>query len=121
MTIEPVLRYDVRRVDPLETDDAAQDEAATVQWAIARLGFDGPTAFSLGAGAVDWVADLAYKRFVDNSGRLLGFDDYFEFGAGLHWRCDRDLPLAEPPRTRGRIPDRRGPARLDHRAHRALL
>lgn len=92
--IEPRLRYDLRAIAPLATDDDAQDDRATVQWSVARLGFSGPAHFELGCGGVDWSADVAYKRFLDTAGHLLGFDDYVEVGAGLHWACERDLPLA---------------------------
>ncbi len=91
--ILPRLRYDVRRTDPLSTDDPSQDEAATFQWLVARLDLEGSTGWQVQGRDVRWTGELGYKRFLDQTGAVLGFHDYYEVGAGLRWDCTDVLPL----------------------------
>ncbi|MBX3464909.1 MAG: hypothetical protein KF830_17205 [Planctomycetes bacterium] len=91
--VRPVLRYDLRRTDPLSADDPIQDDATTYQWLVARCDFDGDTGWQVGGRSVRWTGELGYKRFLDEVGELLGFDDYFEFGLGLRWNCGAVLPV----------------------------
>lgn len=91
--ITPRLRYDLRRSDPLSADDPTQDEATTYEWLIARVDFEGPCGVQVAGREVHWTGEFAYKRFLDEVGDLLGFDDYFELGLGLRWGCRDLVPL----------------------------
>ncbi len=93
VTVAPELRYDLRRVDPLAVDDAALDEADTVQWLVPRLAFEGPTGWSWRDGDVAWVASLGGKVFDRDTADAIGFGEYLELSAGLRWECQQDLPL----------------------------
>ena len=91
--ITPRLRYDARRTDPLSADDPVQDEASPYEWSVARIDLDGPAGWDLQGRPVRWTGELGYKRFLDEVGDLLGFEDYFELGAGLRWNARDLVPL----------------------------
>jgi hypothetical protein len=88
----PHVRYDLRRMDPLEVDDPAQDDSSTVQWLVGRLGCEGPTGWQVRGGSVDWLASIGFKAFDEESATALGFGEYLELGAGLRWGGGDLLP-----------------------------
>lgn len=88
----PLLRYDLRRMQPIVTDDPVQDEVSTVQWVVGRLGFEGPTGWQFDDGGIDWLADVGAKVFDQRAADVLGTGHYFEIGAGLRWGCADLLP-----------------------------
>lgn len=95
VTLKPHLRYDVRAFDPVVTDDPSADQTSTVQWLVARLGFEGPTGWTIDAGEVRWEAGVGAKVFDESAAHVLGFRDYVEVGGGLRWACGDSLPLVQ--------------------------
>ncbi len=91
VAVVPHLRYDLRRMDPIEVDDVSQDTESTVQWLVGRLGFEGPTGWTFRGRGVDWIGDVGVKVFDDDTADVLGFGEYLEVGAGLQWAGD-ELP-----------------------------
>ncbi len=101
--VEPRLRYDLRRMSPIVVDDPVQDEVSTVQWLVARVGFEGPTGWQIGDHDVDWQADIAGKAFDHHAAEALGFGNLFEVGAGLRWNCGDGLPGVSEVRFSGAV------------------
>ena len=90
--LRPLLRYDLRRTEDLDVDDASQGDAGTDQWLVARLELEGPTGLELQQRPLRWLGTLAYKRFFGDAEDVLGFADYFEIGGGLAWDCRELVP-----------------------------
>lgn len=98
----PTLRYDVRRSVPVRVDDPALDVSTTEQWATARLVGTG----LLDAAAPDgwlWQLDVGYRRLLGDSAEPLGFEDFFEFGAGLRWPAPLGLAALDALTLHGAV------------------
>lgn len=93
VAFSPQLRYELRVFEPLQVDDATQDESNTMHSVVARLGAEGPTGWNVRGGDLRWVADVAGKVFDRSAAEALGFGGYVEFGAGLHWDAVDRLPV----------------------------
>ncbi|HEX5052987.1 MAG TPA: hypothetical protein VFZ65_14530 [Planctomycetota bacterium] len=101
--VTPQLRYDLRRVDPIRVDDVVQDEANTVQWLAAQVGFEGSTGWSISGREVQWTSSLGGKVFDHAAAQVLGVGGYGEVGAGLRWRAEQMLPGLSHVELRGAL------------------
>ncbi|MFO1054308.1 MAG: hypothetical protein U1F36_18980 [Planctomycetota bacterium] len=87
-----LLRYDWRCTGSLKASDPSLQSDDSVQWLTARLDFEGPTGWTLGA-PLDWLSHLGYRRIIGDARHVIGYDDYLEIGAGLRANTNDSLPL----------------------------
>lgn len=98
----PTLRYDVRNSEPVLVDDPALDVSTTEQWVTAQLVGTG----LLDAASADgwqWQLDVGYRRLLGDSAEPLGFEDFFEFGAGLRWPAPLGLAALDALTLHGAV------------------
>lgn len=98
----PELRYDVRTCEPVESEDPSRDESTTQQWMSAHFGGSGPLDRSAPDGW-QWSVGLGYQRLLSGAHSILGFDDFFELGAGLRWPVPEWVPLLSAATLHGAV------------------
>ncbi|MBP8301357.1 MAG: hypothetical protein KA020_13405 [Planctomycetes bacterium] len=99
----PSLRYDVRQSEPVFVDDPGLNVESTQQWLTARLAGTGPIAATWPFPDANWRLSFGYRRLLGDSARPMGFEDFYELGAGLEWQMPDALPLLSTATLHGAL------------------
>lgn len=89
LTLEAILRYDIRRTESFSTENSAQDFSTTSQFLTARVDLTGPTGYTLQGNALNWRSTLGYRTYIE--GDLYGTSHLVQIGGALE--LTGDLPL----------------------------
>lgn len=98
----PVLRYDVRTCEPVAVDDPSRDVSTTQQWLTAHFSGSGPLDRAAPEGW-QWQVGVGYQCLLGGAHSVIGFEDFYEVGAGLSWPAPPFLPFAAAATIHGAV------------------
>lgn len=100
---ESSARYDLRRLEGIESSDPIQDVSETIPRASARFDLIGPTGWTIGGHSLDWRGTIGYAHLLGDTEDLLGFSQFVEVGLGVETPLPDEVPLASGASVRGTV------------------